>query len=625
MSTSALPTTPPKGVLMAPQMVPYHTTTSVHGVVRSPIFSDLNKKNFPDSNMVDPRLLNPPTNQNLNGLRPGPYVHIGTMSPESYKANLERKFGMTTEYIDELQLKWQQLKAEGVKYHRIPNPASADAGFDPLDPDYATWNNFYGDHSDAIMSEIFVKCLSDHTAFLQLMEVFLPFWRARNEKTRVPKGHPAVMQFLGYLLENNDLARSSSLFEYFEHLLQLTPHTEPVDSHNMTPQGQEVRAGLLGQIGKNNMTYVLAYKYVGQVFIAWLDTICHRGRPSPSSGALNMGGARDCINGVRDFPSFAPVESFTQRFDEYRHMLFTLADRMRVKFSREDYFVQVGHAHKVILDSVSEVTLNLNRNTLLATDFMKDPYVQILCVIWTQLGIKPETWMMHFSHSEEHIRQVAWQRSGGTLVQYVSPFAPLQYVNPADLVKVPDPPFLGTEQPEYSHWSQAQNIQGIQQPGPQQHQVAQAMIEDWSAVNYTAPKKRTPTLPTADDTVATSSSGKSKTKTTSSQGLASTKSHGQRSSAKAPQRESRPTLGTIQQGHASKATAPAHKVTAPAPGTRELPRSRMALRTRDSRRPVVPDLPKLQEADEEWEDAEFEKEMQALMRAEDPDDGEFVP
>jgi hypothetical protein len=409
MSQSLTPATPPTGVRMAPHLAANNTFTSYLGtpLFRRRIFSDIHQKNFL---AVDPALIATP---NLNGMRPGLYVHLGNISPQVHKATLERNYGITTEYVDELQLKWQQLKALGAKDHVIPNPSQPSSNgtprFDPLDPDNNVWNNFYIDRRDAVMSEIFTKCLADRRSFEYLMEAVLPFWQARQQNQRLPKGNEAVLKNLALIVANEQLTSTyqSQIFDYLELLLLQTPPPETVRNANMIPEEQAASDALLEKVGQAGLTYVQAYKYVSQVFIAWLDNICRNGKPSPSSGKQHLTVARGMIMSLQDFPSFVPADTFKKRFDEYCSMLSAFADWMRVKFSREDYLLRIKYAHEVLLPLLPDQVLDLDRRTLMETSGLDDEYVQILCIVWAKLGIKPEPWMMHFSYSEETIRQAA--------------------------------------------------------------------------------------------------------------------------------------------------------------------------------------------------------------------------
>lgn len=641
--------------------------------LRSTIFSDLNANNF-QNNEEDPR-----------SMRRGLYVHLGNISPHVYKAILEAKYGITTEYVDELQQKWQHYKAEDVKYHFTPRPSSPDgtgtgskAPFDPLLPEPNVWNEFYLDSRDAIMSEIFTECLTDRSAFLCFMDVIEPFWQARIDNVELPNGYPTVTDNLARLAGNDEVAHNPQVFDYIALLLQRTAPIQRVDGRPMTPE-EEAAVDIIvnGQMGEDGLTYARRYKYVGRVFVTWLEVMIETGKPSPSSGDKHLKVAQGLLKTLQDFPTYAPAETFPQRFEEYQHVISAFADWMRIKLSREDYLLRIKYAHVVILSLPDSVDTKITMPAV----WQEDEYAHILCAFWARLGFKPEPWMRLFHMSEEEIRQLvrhgvvtasdqihtasgrlAIRDDLGTRISGIQetavdtshdppkdgqaffpvitdPNPPVEYqrqtypdppvwpqhqlhpdpqvristtneppvktVNPLHLMKVADilPP--DSEQPERRKRSETQRTSGKRgrtakqatgkgnvsgPPGRQEVEATPEVIED------------------CKDTVVILSDDE--IEITSSQRVASTKTHGRGSLPKQLPREKRPALEPLQQAPASKRTprSPAKRVA-----------GSMELRARSSKRPFSP-LPILED-----DDAEFEKEMQDLLAAEDKADSEFVP
>jgi hypothetical protein len=231
----------------------------------------------------------------------------------------------------------------------------------------------------------------------------------------VPKGDPTVTQNLELIIGNKELAYEPQIFDYIELLIQQAPPPEPVRSSILAPEELGACDVLEGYMGLDGLMYIQAYKYASQIFIAWLETICRNGKPSPSSGKQHLAVAEGMIRTLQDFPLFIPVDTFTKRFVLYRNILSGFSDWIRIKFSREDYLLRIHYAHEVILRPLPDSILKLDRKTFLATSGLDDEYAQILCIVWVKLGMKPESWMMHFSHSEEAIRRVAQQRSGSVI------------------------------------------------------------------------------------------------------------------------------------------------------------------------------------------------------------------
>jgi len=380
-------------------------------VFRRQIFSEINRKNFA---AFDPAKM--ATNEQ-NGMRPGLYVHLGHFSPQVHKATLQSKYGITTEYVDELQLKWQQLKARSAIDHIIPNPAQPSSDdtlrFDPLSPVPNVWNNFYLDRRDAVMSEIFTQCVVNKVSFQHLMSAVLPFFKARQQNRRVDKGDAAVKQNMARIIANEQLVNDcySQIFDYLEFLLLNTPPPEQVLGDNTSQEEATAIHTLKEDMGQDFLTYAKAYKYVSQIYITWLEDVCRNNKPSPSSGREHLLVAPDMVKYLRQFPSFVPATTFVQQFDGFQHVFSAYADWMRIKFSREDYLLRLKYAHDFVLSGYTDQVLTLGRESLKQTVGMDDEYVQILCIVWSKLGVKPQPWMMHFSHSDEAIRQVAQQRA----------------------------------------------------------------------------------------------------------------------------------------------------------------------------------------------------------------------
>jgi hypothetical protein len=400
---------------MAPYMAADNFFISTFGtrVFRQQSFSDIHHKSLP---LAQPALR---PDDDTTTARHGLYVHLGNNSSHYHKATLELKYGIRTEYVDELQLKWQQLKVLGAKDLAIPNPSQPSPEgyprFDPLEPDPSVWNNFYIDRRDAIMSEIFTKCLDDKESFQRLMEAVFPFWQARQQNQRVHKGNEVVRNNVALVVANGQLVTEcySQIFDYLELIMQSTPSPQPLPNDTLNPGDLAAIHILRETMGQNGLIYVQAFKYVGQMYISWLQNVCRNNKPSPSSGTQHLLVAPDMVKSLESFPSFNPVETFVQRFEEYRRMTSRFADWMRVKFSREDYLLRLKYAHSYIMPTLPDDVLTMDRETLKTIDSMKDEYVQILCVVWSKLCIRPEPWMMHFSHPGEAIRQAAQQRLAG--------------------------------------------------------------------------------------------------------------------------------------------------------------------------------------------------------------------
>lgn len=397
---------------MAPAMsLTNHTITAMGTTLsRLRIFSDLNAKNFRDSHS-DPDTIDPAVG---SGTIPGVYVHLGNISPYAHKLALEAKYGIATTYVDELQLKWQQLKAGVARHHAIPNPASVgtDAEFDPFDPAPKVWNDFYIDRCDAVMSEIFAKCFRDKTACTYLLKTLISFHDASLEERRLtPDESLATQQTLELLTENRALTHSPDIFAYFEVLARTSPNSKLAGSANLSPEEQLARTSVLAQIGAENLYLLQSYKYVSQVFVVWLQTLIRNGKPSPCSGKAYLTTAATMAAALEEFPSFLPLESFFSRLDTYTSMLSGLSDWMRIKLSREDYLVRLQYAHLVVLESLPEDFLKWDRQAISNTPGMEEQFAQVLCVVWAELGIKPQLWMMHFSNSKEEIRKEAQHRA----------------------------------------------------------------------------------------------------------------------------------------------------------------------------------------------------------------------
>ncbi|KAH8907532.1 hypothetical protein BR93DRAFT_958159 [Coniochaeta sp. PMI_546] len=411
MSGSRIPATPPTGMRMAPAMPLTNNTITSMGTTlsRVRIFSDLNARNFRDSHS-DPNTIDPAVG---SGTIPGVYVHLGNISPYAHKLALEAKYGIATTYVDELQLKWQQLKAGVARHHAIPNPASVgtDAEFDSFDPDPRVWNDFYIDRRDAVMSEIFAKSFHDKTACIYLLNTFLSFHRASQENRRLSPDDFLATQTLELLTENRELAHSPDIFAYLEILVQASPSPELAGSADLGPEELQARKAVLARIGDAYLNFLHSYKYVSQVFVVWLQTLIRNGKPSPCSGKAYLTTAATMVAALEEFPSFLPAESFVSRLETYTARLSGLSDWIRIKLSREDYLVRLQYTHLVVLEPLPEDFPKLGGQIILNTPSVKDPFAQVLCVVWAGLGIKPQLWMMHFSNSEEEIRKEAQHRA----------------------------------------------------------------------------------------------------------------------------------------------------------------------------------------------------------------------
>ncbi|KAB5559841.1 hypothetical protein GE09DRAFT_1114699 [Coniochaeta sp. 2T2.1] len=409
MPESFLPPTPCQGNGFPPSLPEDNTYLIVAGSpeLQIRIFSDLNEQNFPPG-PIDPELttrLHP----NDHGITPGLFVHIGSTPPRVYKAALESKYGFTTEYVDELQMKWLRLKARAAQEQGQPLLKWTDSNnpLDPLIPYHTVWNKFRTHWRDGAVAEMLTKILSDKTMVPRLVDLVLPFWRAVEKNQSVLKGHPDVIKCLKTIICNDGLAEEPLFFDMLDTLFSsafnVQKHSAP-----LTPQEQEAR-GLIETQDANMAKYANAVKYLSRVIVVWLKILINNDSLSPSAGKEHLTAAAGMTAFIQAYPSFSPAETFLQRLAEYKQQVLLYVDLMRVKLSREDYMLQLNTVHAMLQALPAQMTELEIRTYMLETG--ENKFIEALCEIWISLGIRPEPWMMHYSHSEEEIRQEARRRA----------------------------------------------------------------------------------------------------------------------------------------------------------------------------------------------------------------------
>jgi hypothetical protein len=379
------------------------------------IFSDLNRQNFQD-NVVDPALLATPTE---HGITPGLFTHVGDNEPLVHKATLENKYKITTEYVDELQMKWICLKKRLGEQH---------SKFDPLDPDMSVWNNHYVNNIDAVMVEVLAKCLNNQASFYLLTDAVRGFHVHKSQQEQEQQERKMI-ENLEAIVGNPMIGSQAFLGDYLVILLQSTLS----EKKTLGVEEQTALDTVTQMVGQGRMDFFYEYTYVTRLFITWLQIVCHNGKPSPSSGLLHLTIAEGIVATLKDVPKFAPPHTFNERFNSYLSVVAASADLMRVKFSREDYMLRIRCAHAFLDLDPTEV---LNKST---AEFKRmpvrldDDYVQILLAIWKDIGEKPVPGMMLFSNSKE-FRQLALP---GTRLQAAEANHGLQTltVNPQELVR----------------------------------------------------------------------------------------------------------------------------------------------------------------------------------------------
>ncbi|KAB5547052.1 hypothetical protein GE09DRAFT_1129751, partial [Coniochaeta sp. 2T2.1] len=412
MSHSFLPPTPCQGNGFPPSLPEDNAYLVVAGSpeLQIRIFSDLNDQNFPPG-PIDPELaarLHPDD----HGITPGLFVHIGSTAPRVYKAALESKYGFTTEYVDELQMKWLRLRARTALEQGQPLLKWTDAtgSLDPLVPYHTVWNKFRSHWRDGAVAEMLTKILSDKTLIPRLVDLVLPFWQALEKNQLAERGREEVIKHLKVIICNDGLAEDPLFFGMLNTLFSsafiVQKHSAP-----LTPQEQEAR-GILEAQDANMAKYANAVKYLSRVIVVWLKILINNDSLSPSSGKEHLTAAAGMMPFIQAYPSFSPAETFLQRLREYEKQVLLYVDLMRVKLSREDYMLQFHTVHAMLQALPAHMTELEIRTYMLK--MRGNTYIEALCEIWIRLGIKPEPWMMHFSHSEEGIRQEARRRPEAT-------------------------------------------------------------------------------------------------------------------------------------------------------------------------------------------------------------------
>lgn len=482
MSISALP----PGIFWEGDRLPprrTHVPPTSHYWLNTRIFSDLNYNNFPSNTTADPvahHLTEIPSGNGIR-IRPGLFCHIGTISPQTHKATLEKKYGFATEYVDELQMKWISLKGEAAgekpMYRKnfeeksIATSASTPSleRFDPFLPHQKVWDKHYFDSRDGVMAEIFTKVLTDKTTLVFFMDTVHTFWKASRQDPRPSDFRDEVAKTLILVVDNEQVAREKYLYDYLELLWEGTPPPEPVLNKSLTPEERQSFKDLEKLVG-GQLQYVQAFLYVCELFTQWLRLICKMDKPSPSSNRMHLHVAQAYMDTVLVPPKFTPANTFIERFEAYCNVVAAFADWMRIKFSREDYMLRVKHAHQLLKAPED--------------DDQGDEYLQVLFKIWVKLGQEPETGMMHFSWSEVILRMA---------FPVLPPGAPPRgpFVAQVDLLwkllqKSEAKQQSGVDQQQSAN-QQSVNQQSVNQPpGANQHAVTQQSLPQNSAAQQSA-------------------------------------------------------------------------------------------------------------------------------------------